>query len=302
MVTFPLAFTFSCFLPPFIYISLLPSLFLFIELELFHFFSDDKKSSLQCFLQKGKMIFQSSTQPKQLFTDFSSYRFEPQKWYHVAFVHIRHRFGADEMRLLVNGILKFTAKSAIVPSGSGSNMGIYFGTPSTSGRAQHSDQRWRLGPTYLIEDLLTPNVIHSIFAMGPSYHFNFQSGQFSRHQTYEVICHENLTLIKEQDHTSPLGPLDLTTASITIPEDKILLSLNARTALTLEELENMSDDTEGLSLSLLFVGVVPCLIPFTHYSLVNLLYTFIRPRDCDGKLRRYGWELESHFDGRMSTT
>ena len=68
-----------------------------------------------------------------------------------------------------------------------------------------------------------------MFALGPFYCWNFQISNLSRYQTYDIINHENLSLIKEQDYPNLLGPLDLSSIShLAVTEEKILFAINAK--------------------------------------------------------------------------
>jgi len=129
---------------------------------------------------------------------------------------------------------------------------VYFGLPSISAapKTNTTDSKtrcsWLLGPTYFlgriefyiqicqcliakIDDLLSTQTIHVMFVLGPFYCWNYQISNLSRYQTYDIINHENLSLIKEQDYPNLLGPLDLSTIpQLTVMEDKILFAINAR--------------------------------------------------------------------------
>ena len=109
-------------------------------------------------------------------------------------------------------------------AGTSVRISVIIGTPISAARPCAA--LWRLGPLYLIEELLHANSIFAIYTLGPSYCYNFQ-GSMRYYQTSESINSANIkTLQQLQGSFSGIGQLDLSTVNLGIPESHLNIALS----------------------------------------------------------------------------
>eukprot|EP01132_Coremiostelium_polycephalum_P005552 gene5552-6914_t len=195
------------------------------QIDLLHIYSEDKKSSLFLFLKNGFLNVHIVNNSKYTL-ELASYRIEEGKWYHIGIVHARRLLSGTDFKLFVDGFQRFSASKAQYPAQVPSGTPLYCDIGTSNVNRFPSDQIFRIGPFYLIEESLSSKYINIIYFLGPNYCSNFK-GRFSPYQTYEIVNSQNLTAIRDLDYGDQLGPLNLQKVSMSIDENRIVIGLNA---------------------------------------------------------------------------
>lgn len=179
---------------------------------------------------------------------------QSKRWFHLGFIHSKNRFSASQLSLYVNGVHYGTEKALYVYN-SDSEPVFFFGTPSSSSfpstnslpsssNSIHtppqigtpprvSNQRWKLGPLYLVDEIFTQEMIATIYFLGFDYSANFRA-PFSPYQTWEVFNASNLNLALSKFNPNldiefnKVYPLFLQNASFTVSPEKIIFSFTAK--------------------------------------------------------------------------
>ncbi|EFC43745.1 predicted protein [Naegleria gruberi] len=137
--------------------------------------SDDGKSFLQFHVRPdGFLEFQNGPKSKRIL--FSKVQFESDKWHHLVVTHQRNRLSSSVMSIYVDGKLEESQKVGFVnPYAAGSKVTGILGKNSAD-----SIDVWRMGPSFLYEDVLYPETVASIFVANNTYTGYFQ-GSYTPH-------------------------------------------------------------------------------------------------------------------------
>ena len=221
-------------------------------------------SSQSCFvlvyLEKDSrnLILQTSITSARPSVRFKSYKFQPNRWYHLCLIHHRAKTTvSSRASLYVDGEFVEQAK-ALYPSmpviqsetvGRGESavsvsklkpVQAFFGTPrdlaSTSQRG-YSTLQWQMATALLFDDVLSDDLIAVHKQLGPRYTGNYQDclGSF---QTYEAsatlnLRNESLHLGKEEQ--SDIMVAIRSKASELLPERKVIINISPTTVLDDDE-------------------------------------------------------------------
>ena len=137
--------------------------------------SDDGKGYLQFHIRPdGFLEFQNGTKSKRVL--FGKYHFDHDKWHHITITHQRNRLSASVMSLYVDGKLEESQKVGFInPYTSGSKITGLLGKNFSD-----SIDVWRIGPSFLYEDVLYPEAVASIYVANNTYTGFFQ-GTYTPH-------------------------------------------------------------------------------------------------------------------------
>ncbi|EQC38685.1 hypothetical protein SDRG_04381 [Saprolegnia diclina VS20] len=214
--------------------------------------SADGRSVVDVFL-KGTKLFMK-TQASKHPTPFQHPPLLEKRWYHIALVHTHQRFqfqSGSAVSLYVQGSVQETTKLSF-PVASPSPFSGFFGVPSATRRP--SKGKWCLGPTYVIEEPLSPGTIAALYATGPQYDQLFfgadgngtlpvalDGGAVSSASTFlDVVA----STVGQSLLHRPVAPAALPTHSVLISADKILFTYSPRN--TVGEVTLCNTSRQGL--------------------------------------------------------
>lgn len=184
---------------------------------------------------------------------FNDTLIEFKRWNHIVVVHSKSVFTSPSLSLYVNGMFCGTKSAPFVTSSEKKPVFI-FGRKSEREEFEKSfsfeipqnitevplydivsnDQKWNLGTTYLIEEVMTHEMITTLYFLGFNYCSNFRAS-FKQYQTFDIFNANNLKLILNSFYSNnpqsvgpTCKPLSLANSWFYIQEEKIVFSLNAK--------------------------------------------------------------------------
>ncbi|PWN49383.1 beach-domain-containing protein [Violaceomyces palustris] len=178
-----------------------------LPLELVSLFDAQRTCSLRLTIEPGTGQLNYSTMNDPPPIRFKAFRFSPGQRYHIVLAHARPKGGAKTSiaQLFVDGVLveERLAPWPVTPPHLGSPVRAVFGSPPSSQQklvGYDRDHRkrvnrlvWSLGPTWLIDDLIAPDLPLVLHQLGPRYASNAQDS-LGRFLTYKASTQINLRL------------------------------------------------------------------------------------------------------------
>lgn len=179
-----------------------------LALELLHLFDSQRTCAVKLTIEPGtgQLNYSTTNEPPPI--RFKAFHFAPGHRYHVVLAHARPRGGAKSSlaRLYVNGRLVEEQQapwpSSLPPNQSGPIRAI-FGTPPNSqtrmlpdasgSHRRHNRLIWSLGPTYMLDDVIVPDLPLVLHELSPRYTANAQDS-LGRFLTYRASTNINLHL------------------------------------------------------------------------------------------------------------
>ncbi len=176
----------------------------------------------------GQLLYGSSTNKT---VEMSSFKFESRKWHHVVICWQKKRFSSPEVHLFLDGGQSWIGSVPTTNYVNVDQLTMVCGT-SMEEKSVGCKQLWWLGPLYLLDDFLDPKVVLTMHSLGPGYYFNFQ-GSLAQFQVPGTVNLRSLDLVEKYQFPSPIGCLDLSLASLTMSEERLVVALHARSLQTL---------------------------------------------------------------------
>jgi hypothetical protein len=131
-------------------------------LRLLSLASSDSKSLTDAYIIRRVLNLQTAANQR---VEFSAFRFEPGRWYHVVISHAKHLITASSVRLFINGALVQTEKLAYISSSS-APVASWIGTPPQYQCV--SRIQWRLASCLFVDDSMDDDSVSRLFASGPN--------------------------------------------------------------------------------------------------------------------------------------
>ncbi len=175
-------------------------------------------STEETLLQQQKMIDSNEDEDIKLSDNLVKFNcselFQEGQWLHLTFVFSRAVLKNSSVSLYVNSNLIGTQKLNYINSYLNSNsspsaMGIHAVIGTLPQFRVQSPVIWRQASCYLFEDIIQPNIIQSLYKLGPNYLGSFQSPNFETNS---------------YDNTSNL----LTSISSLVSDEKIVFGLHSQ--------------------------------------------------------------------------
>ncbi|PWN18284.1 beach-domain-containing protein [Microstroma glucosiphilum] len=167
---------------------------------LLHLFDAQRTCSVKLEITPDRSHLRYTTHSSVAPAEFTSFKFEPQRLYHFAFVHQRPKSNAQvsPAQLYIDGVLVEQLHAVWPPSppATGAPVRAVFGTaPSVEQMParNRSQQKWTLGPAYLVDQCLPADFGLVLKQLGPSYRGNLQDS-LGRFLTYQASTAINLRL------------------------------------------------------------------------------------------------------------
>lgn len=155
-------------------------------------------------LRTGQLVFRTAGAEDPLTVE--TFNFATGRWYHIAIVHERSKFGFSnnvDTKVYIDGITRGSVKANMGTPVNNSTLNLTLGTPeevakTRSDPAMHRgvSAAWRLGPFSFLDQALQNVDILTIFNLGPCYHASFQ-GSLSGHFSPEVINSQYLLALED---------------------------------------------------------------------------------------------------------
>ncbi|KAF3933653.1 hypothetical protein ABW20_dc0101023 [Dactylellina cionopaga] len=208
-----------------------------VHTTLFGIYEESQKCFLLAYLEQDshKLILQTSVSSAKASIRFRNYVFEEKTWYHIAIAHRRGKAtSAAKALLFVNGELIEQMKCSYPSSPPTPTTAVqaFLGTPADlSPRIGHGvlSSKWSVANAYLIEEIISDDLIAVHYNLGPRYYGNFQDclGSF---QTYEASA--SLNMRNEAMHPGKEEKSDIISAirqkaSTVMGENKVILNISA---------------------------------------------------------------------------
>jgi len=165
-----------------------------------------------------------------------SIRFQSNKWYHIVIVHEKRRIYSSETKVYIDGLLRTVKKENIITP-LANEISVTLGSSMTKiiSNNEIAKALWRLGPFYIFDLSLSAQDVYSMYNLGHSYFGNFQ-GSLLEYFTSECLNSKFLIVFEELTSTDPKNiGLSKLTLSHPIPQDRILISINAAKQKIIEE-------------------------------------------------------------------
>ncbi|KAN0061326.1 Beige protein-like 1 [Thecaphora frezii] len=241
-----------------------------LPLELLHIFDAHRTSSVQLTIEPGTGLLTYSTLNQPPPIRFKAFRFLPGRLYHISFTHARPKGGAKTSmaQLFVDGVLveERLAPWPPQPPNLGSPVRAVLGSPPNA-RARMSGESsapgrinrlvWSLGPAWLLDDLLAPDLPLVLCELGSRYSCNVQDS-LGRFLTYRASARINLRLdavargsmhgaagAEKEIARHPLVMAIAGKASDLVNEERLYFVLNAANTVQLDRLPRRSPSEGG---------------------------------------------------------
>ncbi|RUS32592.1 hypothetical protein BC938DRAFT_475000 [Jimgerdemannia flammicorona] len=205
---------------------------------------EEKKCQLSVFIDAQTRRLNVQTNPKYP-AKFDAFEFQSGYWYHLALVHHKSRLSitASTISMYVNGSFVEQVRCAYLSQPAPNNrVKAFLGTPpepeAMASTQPSNNLAWDLGPCYLMEDVVDPDVINLLFNLGARYRSLFQDSlrQFQTYETSTILYMSLRAITKgfdksQDDHTTFVNAMR-GTGGASLPEEKILFAFFAGSTLT----------------------------------------------------------------------
>lgn len=142
------------------------------------------------------------------FLSFSGLELEEGRWHHLAVVHSKPNalaglFQASVAYVYLNGKLRHSGKLGYSPSPPGKQLQVIIGTSAANARV--NDFTWKLCPSYLFEEVLTPGSICFMYTLGRGYRGLFQDTDLLQYVPNQACGGGSLAILDSLDADSSLS-------------------------------------------------------------------------------------------------
>jgi hypothetical protein len=190
---------------------------------------------LSIVLRTGQLIFRTAGAEEPLTVE--TFNFATGRWYHVAIVHERSKFGFSnnvDTKVYIDGVVRGSIKANMGTPVNNSTLNLTLGTPEELHKSRIDNSfhhgvssAWRLGPFTLLDQALQNVDILTIFNLGPCYYASFQ-GSLSGHFAPDVINSQYL-LALEDIRGEPIAEADESKLFLQsgFNVDRVMVNINA---------------------------------------------------------------------------